>query len=59
MDFNSIMSSNLASLQQTLSLSVMNMVKNTETAQATALIEDMQPVQKVAPPSDHLIDIKI
>ncbi|HZG15387.1 MAG TPA: polyribonucleotide nucleotidyltransferase [Candidatus Bathyarchaeia archaeon] len=45
MDISSIMSSQLASLKHTVSLSVLNMAKTTQAAGAAAMIQDFSKAQ--------------
>jgi len=45
MDINSMMSSQLSSLRQTVNLSLLNMAKNTEAAGATVMLEDFSKNQ--------------
>lgn len=60
MEINSFMSANLASLQQTVQLSIINMQKNMTTKQATEMLDSMNEVQdKIKPPSEHVLDILV
>lgn len=60
MEINSYMTANLASLQQTVQLSIINMQKNMTTKQATEMLDSMNEVQaKIKPPSEHTLDILV
>lgn len=61
MDINTIMSAQLASLQQTVQLSIMDKAMNMETATAVQLLENM-PVQQADIPHPYkglVVDVSV
>lgn len=51
------MASNLQSLQQSISMTVMRKAMNADTASADALIQSIEEANPTAPPSNHMVDV--
>lgn len=58
MDINSIMSSNLLQLQQTVQMSVLQNAMNMETVAAVKLLEDMPQSAATHPYKGSVVDIQ-
>ncbi|WP_139491170.1 putative motility protein [Brevibacillus dissolubilis] len=62
MDISSLMSANLASLRQTVSLSILSMSQSTQAAQAAVMLDDFSKAQATMAPHPNLgrsLDISV